>query len=155
MAPRVVHIKDLPGLAGQSIGSSEWVEIDQERVNSFADATGDHQWIHVDVERAEREMETGTTIVHGFLTLSLLPMLTSQILNVEGTVRGINYGTNKVRFTNMVPVGSRVRATQTLKEANVRPDGSVQSINEVVIEIEGNDRPALVAETLGLVYPAE
>jgi len=154
MAPRIVHIKDLPSLAGETIGSSEWVEIDQDRVNKFAEATGDFQWIHVDVERASKEMETGTTIAHGFLTLSLLPMLTSQIMSVDGVARGINYGTNKVRFTNMVPVGSRVRATQTLKEANVRDDGSVQSINEVVIEIEGQDRPALVAETLGLVYPA-
>jgi acyl dehydratase len=154
MAPRIVHIKDLPSLAGETIGSSEWVLIDQDRVNKFAEATGDFQWIHVDVERAAKEMETGTTIAHGFLTLSLLPMLTSQIMSVDGVLRGINYGTNKVRFTNMVPVGSRVRATQTLKEANVRADGSVQSVNEVVIEIEGQDRPALVAETLGLVYPA-
>jgi acyl dehydratase len=154
MAARIVHINDLPGLAGETIGSSEWVEIDQDRINKFAEATGDFQWIHVDVERASKEMETGTTIAHGFLTLSLLPMLTSQIMSIDGVARGINYGTNKVRFTNMVPVGSRVRATQTLKEANVRPDGSVQSINEVVIEIEGQDRPALIAETLGLVYPA-
>ena len=154
MAARIVHINDLPGLAGETIGSSEWVEIDQDRINKFAEATGDFQWIHVDVERAAKEMETGTTIAHGFLTLSLLPMLTSQIMSIDGVARGINYGTNKVRFTNMVPVGSRVRATQTLKEANVRPDGSVQSINEVVIEIEGQDRPALIAETLGLVYPA-
>jgi acyl dehydratase len=154
MAARIVHINDLPGLAGETIGSSDWVEIDQDRINKFAEATGDFQWIHVDVERASKEMETGTTIAHGFLTLSLLPMLTSQIMSIDGVARGINYGTNKVRFTNMVPVGSRVRATQTLKEANVRPDGSVQSINEVVIEIEGQDRPALIAETLGLVYPA-
>jgi acyl dehydratase len=154
MAARIVHINDLPGLAGETIGSSEWVEIDQDRINKFAEATGDFQWIHVDVERAAKEMETGTTIAHGFLTLSLLPMLTSQIMSIDGVARGINYGTNKVRFTNLVPVGSRVRATQTLKEANVRPDGSVQSINEVVIEIEGQDRPALIAETLGLVYPA-
>ena len=154
MAAKTVHISDLPSLAGQTIGSSEWVEVDQERVNMFADATGDHQWIHVDVERAEKEMETGTTIVHGFLTLSLLPMLTSQILSIDGVARGINYGANKVRFTNMVPVGSRVRATQKLKEVNVRPDGSVQNVSEVQIEIEGQDRPALIAETLGLVYPA-
>jgi acyl dehydratase len=154
MAPRIVHINDLPSLEGQVIGSSDWVEIDQERVNMFADATGDHQWIHVDVERAAKEMETGTTIAHGFLTLSLLPMLTSQIMSVDGVARGINYGTNKVRFTNMVPVGSRVRATQTLKQVTTRPDGSVQSISEVVIEIDGQDRPALIAETLGLVYPA-
>ena len=154
MAAKTVHISDLPSLAGQTIGSSEWVEVDQERVNMFADATGDYQWIHIDVERAEKEMETGTTIVHGFLTLSLLPMLTSQILSIDGVARGINYGANKVRFTNMVPVGSRVRATQKLKEVNVRPDGSVQNVSEVQIEIEGQDRPALIAETLGLVYPA-
>ncbi|TDI60796.1 MAG: MaoC family dehydratase [Alphaproteobacteria bacterium] len=154
MAPRIIHINDLASLEGQVIGSSDWVEIDQERINKFADATGDHQWIHVDVERAAKEMENGKTIAHGFLTLSLLPMLTGQIMSIDGVARGINYGTNKVRFTNMVPVGSRVRATQTLKQVTVRPDGSVQSINEVKIEIEGQDRPALIAETLGLVYPA-
>ena len=154
MTARSVHITELPSLAGQKIGSSEWVQIDQDRINQFAEATGDFQWIHVDEERAKEEMETGKTIAHGFLTLSLLPMLTSQIMKVEGVARGINYGVNKVRFTNMVPVGSRVRAHQTLKEVSERPDGSVQSINEVQIEIEGQERPAVIAETLGLVYPA-
>src|ERR1043166_3175791 len=99
---RTVSFDELPSLAGQEIGVSEWVLIDQERVNKFADATGDHQWIHVDIERAAKEMPDGKTIAHGFLTLSLIPMLSAQIMRVSGVSRGINYGLNKVRFTNAV-----------------------------------------------------
>src|ERR1700750_3021456 len=104
---RQIHYNDLESLVGQEIGASAWHEITQAQVNKFAEATGDHQWIHVDVERATREL--GHPIAHGYLTLSLLPMLSSQIMRVEGVSRGINYGANKVRFTNMVPVGSKVR----------------------------------------------
>jgi acyl dehydratase len=125
--------------------------VTQEQIDKFADATGDHQWIHVDVERAKKEMPGGRTIAHGYLTLSLIPMLAAQIMRVSGVSRGINYGSNKVRFTNMVPVGSRVRARQKL--LSVEPKGGgVQLTNEVTIEIEGQDRPACVAETIGLVY---
>ena len=144
-----VHYNDLESLIGQEVGVSDWVEIDQERVNLFADATGDHQWIHVDVERATEFL--GGTIAHGYLTLSLLPMLGSQCMTVEGVTRGINYGCNKVRFTNMVPVGSKVRLRQKLKEVNPKGGGK-QMINESTIEIEGQDRPACVAATIAILY---
>ena len=146
-----VAYDDLAGLAGQEIGTSEWVEIDQDRINKFADATGDHQWIHVDVERAKAEMPGGKTIAHGYLTLSLIPMLGAKIMSVTGVSRGINYGANKVRFTNMVTVGSKVRAKQKLLSVEPR-SGGLQMINEMTIEIEGQDRPACVAETISLVY---
>ena len=148
---KTVAFDDLPGLAGQEIGASEWVEIDQDRINKFADATGDHQWIHVDVERAGKEMPGGKTIAHGYLTLSLIPMLGAQIMRITGVSRGINYGSNKIRFTNMVPVGSRVRASQKLLSVEPRA-GGLQLVNEMTIEIEGKDRPACIAETISLVY---
>ncbi len=141
----------LPTLAGQEIGVSDWVDVSQDRINKFADATGDHQWIHVDVERAKKELPGGKTIAHGYLTLSLIPFLTGGMLRIEGVTRGINYGSNKVRFTSMVPVGSRVRARQKLVSAEARA-GGMQLTNEVTIEIEGQDRPACVAETISLVY---
>jgi acyl dehydratase len=146
-----VTFEDLPALAGQEIGVSDWVEIDQDRVNKFADATGDHQWIHVDVERAKKEMPGGKTIAHGYLTLSLIPWLAGNFLRVEGVTRGINYGSNKVRFTNMVPVGSRVRARSKLLSVEAR-GGGMQLTSEVTIEIEGAPRPACIAETIGIVF---
>lgn len=145
-----VHYNDVQSLVGQEIGASDWVEITQERVNTFADATGDHQWIHVDVEKAKQFM--GGTIAHGYLTLSLIPWLGSQIMSIEGVSRGINYGSNKVRFTNMVPVGSKVRAKQKLLGAEPK-GGGLQLTNEITIEIEGKDRPACIAETISLIYP--
>jgi acyl dehydratase len=138
-------------LAGQEIGVSDWVEITQDRINAFADATGDHQWIHIDVERAAKEMPGGKTIAHGYLTLSLIPWLTGGMLQVAGVTRGINYGSNKVRFTNMVPVGSKVRARQKLLAAEPKA-GGLQLTNEVTIEIDGAQRPACVAETISLIY---
>jgi acyl dehydratase len=148
---KTVAFDDVSALAGQEIGVSDWVTIDQERINTFADATGDHQWIHVDVERAKKEMPGGKTIAHGFLTLSLLPMLGAQILRVEGVSRGLNYGANKVRFTNMVPVGSRVRARQKMLSVEAR-SGGLQLINEFTIEIDGETRPAGVVEWISLIY---
>ena len=138
-------------LAGQEIGVSDWVEIDQARINAFADATGDHQWIHVNVEMAKQMMPGGKTIAHGYLTLSLIPWLTGGMLQIEGVTRGINYGSNKVRFTNMVPVGSKVRARQKLLSAEPKA-GGMQLVNEVTIEIEGQPRPACIAETISLIY---
>ena len=144
-----VEIKDLPGLVGQEVGVSDWVLIDQDRVNKFAEATGDHQWIHVDVERATREM--GGPIAHGYLTLSLIPFLGGGMLPVKGVTRGINYGSDKVRFINMVRVGKRVRMRQTL--IGVEPKaGGMQIKNQCTIEIEGEDKPACVAETMSIVY---
>ncbi|MEY4249963.1 MAG: hypothetical protein RJA87_1596 [Pseudomonadota bacterium] len=148
---REVAYADLPGLIGQEMGVSDWVVVDQDRVNLFADATGDHQWIHIDVERANREM--GGPIAHGYLTLSLIPFLGAGIMRITGVTRGINYGSDKVRFTNMVRVGKRVRMRQKL--LNVQPKaGGLQITNECTIEIEGEDRPACVAETISVVYGA-
>jgi len=139
-------VKDL---VGEEIGVSDWVEITQDRVNQFAEATGDHQWIHVDVERATREI--GGPIAHGYLTLSLIPFLGAGMLAIQGVTRGINYGSNKVRFTGMVRVGKRVRMRQKLLSAEPK-SGGLQLINECTIEIEGEDRPACVAETISVVY---
>ena len=148
---KTVAFDDLPSLAGQEIGVSDWVTIDQDRIDKFADATGDHQWIHVDVARAKAEMPGGKTIAHGYLTLSLIPGLGGQILKIAGVSRGINYGSNKVRFINMVPVGSRVRARQKL--LSVEPRGAaLQLVNEMTIEIEGQAKAACVAETISIVY---
>ena len=144
-----VEVKDLPGLVGQEVGLSDWLQITQERVNQFADATGDHQWIHVDVERAMREI--GGPIAHGYLTLSLIPFLSAGMLPVKGVTRGINYGSDKVRFTSMVRVGKRVRLRQKL--IGVEPkSGGTQIKNQCTIEIEGEERPACVAETISVVY---
>jgi acyl dehydratase len=148
---KTVTFEDLPGLVGQETGVSDWVTIDQDRINSFADATGDHQWIHIDVGRAAKEMPGGKTIAHGYLTLSLIPWLTGGFLRVEGVTRGINYGSNKVRFTSMVPVGSRVRARSKLLSVEPR-GGGMQLVSEVTIEIEGQQRPACIAETIGIVF---
>ena len=146
-----VEFKDLPDIVGQEVGVSDWLEITQDRVNTFADATGDHQWIHVDVERATREM--GGPIAHGYLTLSLIPFLSSGLMPVNGVTRGINYGSDKVRFTNMVRIGKRVRLRQKL--IGVEPKaGGLQIKNECTIEIEGEERPACVAETISILYGA-
>jgi acyl dehydratase len=144
-----VEIKDLPGLVGTEVGVSDWLLVDQDRVNKFADATGDHQWIHVDVERATREI--GGPIAHGYLTLSLIPHLSAGMLPVKGVTRGINYGSDKVRFTNMVRVGKRVRLRQKLIGADAKA-GGMQIKNECTIEIEGEDKPACIAETMSILY---
>jgi acyl dehydratase len=144
-----VNITDLPGLVGTEVGVSAWLEVSQERVNLFADATGDHQWIHVDVERATREI--GGPIAHGYLTLSLIPHLSEGMLPVKGVTRGINYGSDKVRFTSMVRVGKRVRLRQQLIGAEPK-SGGMQIKNLCTIEIEGEERPACVAETMSVLY---
>lgn len=146
---KTVSFADVATLVGQEVGVSDWLEITQERVNQFAEATGDHQWIHVDVERATREI--GGPIAHGYLTLSLIPFLGAGLLNVQGVTRGINYGSNKVRFTSMVRVGKRVRMRQKLLSAEPK-SGGLQLINECTIEIEGEERPACVAETISVIY---
>ena len=144
--------KDLKQHVGQEMGVSEWVTIDQEMIDKFAEATGDHQWIHVDVERAKGELPIGTTIAHGYLTLSLLPRLSAQLMEIKKTSRGVNYGSNKVRFTGMVPAGSRVRMRSTLKAAeDVKGDG-IRIIADVAMEMEGSDRPVMVAETISISY---
>ena len=144
-----VEMHELAGMVGQETGVSEWLEITQERVNQFAEATGDHQWIHVDVERATREI--GGPIAHGYLTLSLIPFLSQGMLAVKGVTRGINYGSDKVRFTSMVRVGKRVRLRQKLIAVEPKA-GGLQMKNLCTIEIEGEDRPACVAETMSVIY---
>ena len=146
---RLVNFSDLESLVGQEVGVSPWHEITQSQVNKFADATGDHQWIHVDVERATREI--GSPIAHGYLTLSLLPMLAAQVMRVENVQRGINFGCNKVRFTNMVPVGSKIRLRQKCLHVDTRAGGK-QVIMESTIEIDSKDLPACVAEPIGILY---
>jgi acyl dehydratase len=148
---KTIEFKDLAGLVGQEVGVSDWLLISQERVNQFAEATGDHQWIHVDVERATREM--GGPIAHGYLTLSLIPHLSAGLMGVSGVTRAINYGSDKVRFTNMVKVGARVRLRQKLLAVEPKA-GGLQLKNLCTIEIEGEERPACVAETI-LVYYGE
>lgn len=144
-----VNFSELETLVGKELGKSQWMVIDQDRVNKFADATGDHQWIHIDVERATKEM--GGPIAHGFLTLSLIPMLSNEVLRVDGVTRGINYGSNRLRFTNMVPVGSKVRLSQ--KCLSVEPKaGGKQITSEASIEIEGQERPALIAEQISVLF---
>ena len=142
---------DLAQYVGKEIGVSDWFTVDQALIDKFAEATGDHQWIHVDVERAKTQMPGGKTIAHGYLTLSLIPWLTGGMLRIDGVTRGINYGSNKVRFTNMVPVGSKVRARQKLLAAEPK-SGGMQLTNEVTIEIDGQQRPACIAETISLIY---
>lgn len=148
---RAIHISELESLVGQEVGVSPWHQITQSQINKFADATGDHQWIHVDVDRARREI--GAPIAHGYLTLSLLPMLAAQVMKVDGVSRGINFGCNKVRFTNMVPVDSRVRLRQKCLQVEARAGGK-QVVMESTIEIDGKDRPACVAESISIVYGA-
>jgi acyl dehydratase len=143
-------VDELRAAVGTQLGSSDWVTVDQSQIDMFADATDDHQWIHVDEERAKAG-PFGTTIAHGFLTLSLLSSLIKQIYTVENVKMGINYGLNKVRFTSPVPVGSKVRGTIDLVDVS-DVNGGVQVVNKVVVEIEGAERPALVAEWLTRQY---
>src|SRR6266516_7629791 len=149
---KVEYPKDLLKLVGRELGPSEWITVDQAMIDKFAEATGDHQWIHVDVERAKKVMPGGKTIAHGYLTLSLLPRLAPTLLKVNKRKRGINYGSNKIRFTNPVPAGSRIGLKQTIKAVEDVPDNGVRITSEMVIEVEGQERPALVAEILGIQY---
>lgn len=145
------HFSELENLVGQEIGLSDWVLVDQDRVNGFADVTGDHQWIHLDAERAAKG-PFGTTIAHGYLTLSLLPALGATAYNISGGRMTVNYGLDKVRFPAPVPVGSKVRARFSLKEYKKLPDDGVQLTIVATIEREGSDRPVCVAETLSRRY---
>ena len=138
-------LAELPALKGQELGASEWFEVTQERVDTFADATDDHQWIHVDAERARRESPFGGPIAHGYLTLSLLTPMYKQVLQVSDAVMGLNYGLNRARFPAPVPVGSRIRLTATLKDVE-EVAGGLQLTLSAVIEREGGDKPVCIAE---------
>ncbi len=140
---------EVAAAAGEELGTSEWLQVDQERVNAFADATGDHQWIHVDVERA-RSGPFGGTVAHGYLTLSLIPQFSAQIFCLDTPGARLNYGVNKVRFPNPVRVGAKIRGTATLTEVTDIPAGK-QLVTTYVVEIEGEDKPACVAETVVLL----
>ncbi len=144
--------QDLKQHVGEEMGVSEWVTVDQARIDKFAEATGDHQWIHVDPERAARELPIGSTIAHGYLTLSLVSELSTQVLQIKKKRTGLNYGSNKVRFTGMVPAGSRVRLRSVLKAAEDVKDNGVRVISEVTMEREGAERPVMVAETISIAY---
>ncbi len=147
------NITEFKAAVGEHFGYTEWREITQEQVNLFADATGDHQWIHVDVERA-KQGPFGATIAHGYLSLSLLPSLMSELIQVGGLAMGINYGLNKVRFPAPVPVGARIRAGAELVDLKGTPSGYLSNVR-MTVEIEGGRKPACVAETLSLYVPAE
>jgi acyl dehydratase len=142
-------LDELAALAGEELGTSDWLEIDQDRVNRFADATGDHQWIHVDVERAASG-PFGGTIAHGYLTLSLIPHLGAQVFALETPGAKLNYGVNKVRFPSPVRVGSRIRDRVTMGEVTDLPAGKQLTLKHT-IEIAGEDKPACVAETVVLL----
>jgi acyl dehydratase len=145
-----VSYDDLPSKVGESLGTSDYIEITQQRINDFADCTGDHQWIHVDVERAKAG-PFGGPIAHGFLTLSLAPTLVGGLLQVSGTSMGVNYGLNKVRFVSPVPTGSKLRASGILKEVS-EVSGGYQCVLEATFETEGAAKPACVAELVFRYY---
>ncbi len=147
----VKSVEDAKALEGQEVGLSDWVVIDQHRIDQFAEATSDHQWIHVDTERAAREMPDGKTIAHGYLTLSLIPALSANFIEFENLARAINFGANKVRFYTPVPAGSRVRARAVILSARSRA-GALLLTSEVKIEVEDERKPACVAEILGMYY---
>jgi acyl dehydratase len=144
-------IAEFEAAVGEQLGSSDWHEITQDQVNLFADATGDHQWIHVDPEKAASG-PFGGTIAHGYLTLSLLPVLVAEIYRVDGLKMGLNYGANKVRFPTPVPVGSKVRASAQLVELTPIAIGS-QAVVRVTIEIDGGAKPACVADVVWVYVP--
>ncbi|MGH3262107.1 MAG: MaoC family dehydratase [Trebonia sp.] len=150
-ALKTVTIAELPGLVGTEIGTSDWIEISQQRIDTFADATDDHQWIHVDPDRA-KDGPFGAPIAHGFLTLSLFIPLWSSLLEVSDAATLVNYGLDKVRFTSPVKVGSRIRLVATLASAE-QAKGGLQLGIAGVIEIEGQERPAAVIEFISRVYP--
>ena len=147
----IASLAQLKDLLGQEVGVSDWVTISQARVNTFADATDDHQWIHLDVERAKLESPYGGTIAHGYLTLSLLPMLISSTLSIGDVKMGINYGLNKLRFPAPVPVGSAVRARFTLLTDEAIAGGS-QTVWQVTMERQGGDKPVCIAEVIYRYY---
>ena len=143
----IASLAELKQLVGQEVATSDWVDVTQERVNQFAEATGDLQWIHIDVERSRKESPYGGTIAHGFLTLSLLPLLMANAISMPDVKMGVNYGLNKVRFPGPVPVGSRVRAHMNL--LNVEDiEGGAQMTWQVTIEREGSEKPVCVAESV-------
>jgi acyl dehydratase len=142
---------DMQTHVGQKLGTSEWIVVDQAKIDAFAELTGDNNWIHVDVERAARELPQGKTIAHGLLTLSLMPRLAAQTLKIRKRSRSINYGSNKVRFPAPVKCGARVRLHRTLEKCEPVEGGARLTFSNIM-EIEGEERPAMAAQTISLVY---
>ena len=154
MAPvQVEGIEGLKALQGQTIGPSDWREVTQRDIDTFADLTGDHQGIHTDVERAKKESPFGTTVAHGNLTLSLIDGLRIELLRSTGFKLGVNYGWNKVRFPAPVPSGARIRATAEVVEIDDVGGGWWQIVTRFTVEVEGNDKPACVADSVGRAFP--
>jgi acyl dehydratase len=149
----VQGIEGLKALQGKEIGPSEWREVTQEDINTFAELTGDHQWIHTDVERAKKESPFGTTVAHGNLTLSLIDGLRIELLKSTGFKLGVNYGWNKVRFPAPVPSGSRIRATAEVVEVEDVGGGWWQIVTRFKVEVEGSEKPACVADSVGRALP--
>lgn len=141
-------MEDVLGSLGADLGTSDWVRIDQSRIDLFAEATGDHQWIHVDVERAKAESPYGSTIAHGFLTLSMIPILSKDLFVVRGAKMAVNYGLNKVRFVSPVPAGSRIRLHSEVAAVDKTGDNTVNLTVRHTVQIEGNDKPAAVVELI-------
>ncbi len=149
----VQGIEGLKALQGKEIGPSEWREVTQEDIDTFAELTGDHQWIHTDVERAKTESPFGTTVAHGNLTLSLIDGLRIELMKSTGFKLGVNYGWNKVRFPAPVPSGSKIRATAEVVEVEEVGGGWFQIVTRFKVEVEGNDKPACVADSVGRALP--
>ena len=147
----ISSIEEAKALEGVEVGLSDWVVIDQNRIDQFAEATGDYQWIHVDTERAAAELPGGTTIAHGYLTLALIPALTGDFVEVRNLKHAINFGANKVRFYTPVKAGDRVRARATVLQARRRA-GALMVTSETRIEVENERKPACIAETLGMYF---
>ena len=150
---QIEGIEGLRALQGNTIGPSEWREVTQEDINTFADLTNDHQWIHVDVERAKTESPFGTTVAHGNLTLSLIDGMRLEMMSTTGFKLGVNYGWNKVRFPAPVPAGARVRATGEIVEIDDVGGGWWQIVTRFTVEVEGSDKPACVADSVGRALP--
>jgi len=142
---------ELKDAVGADLGETDWLQIDQNRINTFAEATGDHQWIHVDEAKA-KDGPYGATIAHGYLTVSLVNYFLPQLLDVQGISMGVNYGVDKIRFPAAVPVGSKIRGKGTLTSVEETKDGGIQSKVTVTIEIDGSDRPACIVETISRYY---
>ncbi|QOZ76527.1 MaoC family dehydratase [Bradyrhizobium sp. CCBAU 53351] len=148
-----ITLEAYQALVGKEIGVSSWHLIDQPRIDTYADVTEDHQFIHVDPERAKKETAFGTTIAHGFLTMSMLSVMSYEVMPaIAGTTMGVNYGFDKLRFISPVRSGKRIRGRFVLAEAKLRKPNELQSRTNVTVEIEGEDKPALVADWLGLIY---
>jgi acyl dehydratase len=144
----ITSIDDAVATVGQELGVSDWKEIDQKRIDAFADVTEDHQWIHIDAERAKTESPYGTTIAHGYLTLSMIPALSKDNMRVENALMAINYGLNKVRFLSAVPSGGRIRVRSELVDAAKVNDNTVNMTVRHTVELDGADKPAAVADTI-------